>query len=351
MVAGTILLYGVYNLAAEDEAENSINFLSIEGVLDLNFSPTEVPTPTELPHASLWKNEHVIVPQSVKVRSPKPEATKMVVKMIESTATLETTTHTPETKTRKLKTTPTTTSKTSKIFAEPWTTKPTTTSPFPTAPHIPGNPLQNLPKFKCDKKCETPQKLSKPVGNRGLLKHLQPSQTLFDKWGRGFGNLKVWNNTFTDLETQKLLLEADFAIKTFWSGQGHEITVPNSKLFDTKIPEIYHYTWFTCREFTLVHYMSMVSVVKNMVDKENGRFVFHTDCPPDNQLFKSIQSILGDRIIFQKVTLFQAIWNGQARLGKIVHISDVYRLYVLYRFGGIYSALQNFGPAPKFGHF
>jgi len=161
LVAGTILLYGVYNLAAEDEAENSINFIPIEGVLDLNFSPTNVPTPTELPHASLWKNEHVVVPELVKVRSPRPETTKRVINTIQSTTTPITTSRTPETKI---------TPEITKVFAEPWTTKPTTTTPFPTAPHIPGNPLQNMPKFKCDKKMRNPTKTIKTCRKPRSLK-------------------------------------------------------------------------------------------------------------------------------------------------------------------------------------
>ena len=56
LFTGTLFLYAVYYYTEDETENNFIETLPIEGILDLNFSPTEVPTPTELPHASLWKN-------------------------------------------------------------------------------------------------------------------------------------------------------------------------------------------------------------------------------------------------------------------------------------------------------
>ena len=118
----------------------------------------------------------------------------------------------------------------------------------------------------------------------------------------------------------------------------------------------------------------MLSVLKFSSSK--AKIIFHTDCLPDiseegddadtddtdsenhsnsKNYFKQILKIAGSRLIIQQIKPYKVIWehvyynkstgllsqdvdlpSDPVTLGKIVHISDVYRIFLLLRFGGIY---------------
>ena len=54
--------------------------------------------------------------------------------------------------------------------------------------------------------------------------------------------------------------------------------------FDSEIPEIYHYTWFSCRNFTTIHFLSILSVLKTMKDSDSSKIIIHTDCAPNTNM-------------------------------------------------------------------
>ena len=194
---------------------------------------------------------------------------------------------------------------------------------------------------------------------RKRLPEIWYDKKMLKKWGHGMAELVVYNNSYKmNTSNQKSLLnEAILLIDRFWAFQQeeHEILIPEPEHFHSNVPEVYHYTWFGCRKFNLVHYMSFVSVLKNLVDPTQAKIVFHTDCEPENNYWNEIKSICGNILIVQKVTVqdFSECVKGKQeclfgqrnhpfifwknpKFSKIEHLSDVYRIYLLYRYGGIY---------------
>ena len=76
-------------------------------------------------------------------------------------------------------------------------------------------------------------------------------------------------------------------IKQFWDNQTSLEKQPVPELyteFDSEIPEIYHYTWFSCRNFTTIHFLSILSVLKTMTDSDSSKIIIHTDCAPNTNM-------------------------------------------------------------------
>ena len=107
------------------------------------------------------------------------------------------------------------------------------------------------------------------------------------------GILQVYKNYTTvtgkhirDLHDSVIFDQAREFLSKFWSDQAanNEILIPKSTKFSTRIPEIYHYIWFRCHRFKLLHYLSILSIFKLInSDPEEHRdavVVFHTDCMP-----------------------------------------------------------------------
>lgn len=209
-----------------------------------------------------------------------------------------------------------------------------------------------------------------PFDNRRKLKNITSNQFLFHKWGRGYAELNLFHEDLPPIYEAYLLELADSYVEQFWSDQMKvnevyiEDNTPNINIGfipKTKIPEIYHYTWFSCREFKLIHLISMLSVLK--FSSPDSKIYLHTDCLPDilenkddkTNLFLKILKIAGHRLHIQKISPYKTIWEhvyfnkttgilsedidlpaDPVPLGKIVHVSDVYRLFLLIKYGGIY---------------
>ena len=86
-----------------------------------------------------------------------------------------------------------------------------------------------------------------------------------------------------------------------------------------------------------------------MANKKCAKIVFHTDCEPDTILWKKVKSISGNSLLIQFVTVQNTsikpkypdrfspfIFWQTPKFSKIEHLSDVYRIYLLYKYGGIY---------------
>ena len=138
-------------------------------------------------------------------------------------------------------------------------------------------------------------------------------------------------------EDDGILKEARNYVDTFWSNHSEKHPLQfDASTFDDPIPELYHYTWFTCRTFNLIHYISLLSALRNMID-ERARIVFHTDCEPNpehNGHWRNLKTLAKEKLIIQPASPPTHVWDRE--LGKIEHVSDIYRLLVLLKFGGIY---------------
>lgn len=155
---------------------------------------------------------------------------------------------------------------------------------------------------------------------------------------------------------------------TFWKNssqnfesEGFYLKTDPLKIIPGEIPEIYHFTWFNCRNFTVINFLCIYSVLK--FSSPNSKIYFHTDCPPDRHPdthFGQILKLAGPRIILQKIQPLTQIFpnlkiknekvngkffqnlkinqtpNHPTEISHIEHVSDVYRILVLYQYGGVY---------------
>ena len=233
-----------------------------------------------------------------------------------------------------------------------------------------------LPIYNCTQTCPSQLKNRKITYQK--IQYLIPNENKLHEWGKGYADLVVYNysdirSPFYDNRNNKrslnylslqdyndiydqLYLESIKEIDKFWEIQkkycenGSEciFSVPEIKMledysFRGGIPEIYHYTWFTCGvKFGMLNFLSIFSVLKFADQPDKVKIFIHTDCDDlfkgsDNIWFNKIMKIAGNnRLIIQKIYLIDSIWNNKVSLGKAVHISDVYRIFLLAKFGGIY---------------
>ena len=211
----------------------------------------------------------------------------------------------------------------------------------------------NLPNFSCKKTCHPPEKTPpdfsgkyeeknelKRYGLRAFrhipkTRMLQPEKLLY------INNYTTHHDGKLPDDQEMFDLAWDY-VESFWEYQAHEnemkIPAADSR-FETKIPEMYHYVWFNCHTFKLLHFISIFSILRliqeDSEEHKNAVIVFHTDCVPPEQLFKNLVDYAGERLIIQKIKKVQTVWGNPIR--RIEHVSDYYRLMVLVKFGGIYA--------------
>ena len=159
--------------------------------------------------------------------------------------------------------------------------------------------------FSCQHNCATENQVPE-LSDRKVLPKQWPSESLHKKWGTRNGyiaGLHIYNNTeMTTEEDEGLLKEARNYVETFWKNHTEKNPLQfDAAKFEDPIPELYHYTWFNCRTFKLVHYISLLSSLRNMID-ERARIVFHTDCEPDlenNEHWRNLKTLAKDKLIIQ----------------------------------------------------
>ena len=98
-----------------------------------------------------------------------------------------------------------------------------------------------------------------------------------------------------------------------------------------EIPNVYHYIWFGCKEFTLVNFISMVSVLKI---GDPVKIIFHTDCEPVGNHWQTIKCFAGDKLIVATAKPPTTVWTNEVGIPE--HQADIYRLMVLLHIGGVY---------------
>ena len=240
--------------------------------------------------------------------------------------------------------------------------------------------------FTCSKSCHSNQSLPK-LSDRPKLEFLEPDLKRFMKWSDGKGRIMALKRALSKRTFDEIYQEVDDYVDDFWQtrikikevcdvnkyeeidsklSQNQMVLVKNlqmvsddllklinddeSKLFKT-VPPIFHYTWFSCnRSFKLYHFLSVLSILKAEAKiLSSFEIWFHTDCLPTNSSFWGLlKKSLINYSNFKKFRLVIldpetsdresnpnfTVWDRQ--LANIKHYSDVYRLMVLLKFGGIY---------------
>lgn len=215
-----------------------------------------------------------------------------------------------------------------------------------TTPEPPKNkvdlPELILPTHNCSTNCMPAHKVIPPMNKRPKLKPFKPNQKIFNLWGQNVSQLFVWTDEVTHQKEHKLMIESNKHVEEFWIEHqvGNPPNIPHLLDFqqdnpEQKVPEIYHYTWISCHNFTFAQYTSMLSVLQNMNNPKLARIVVTTNCPPTGEWWTKINFLAKGRILMQRIKHYDQVW-GNVRLGKIVHISDVIRIMLLARYGGIF---------------
>ena len=144
---------------------------------------------------------------------------------------------------------------------------------------------------------------------------------------------------------------AERLVNNFWEKMDTQMKFLENQIDQTLketlqvIPEIYHYVWLKCHDFTIVNQLSMLSllriILENTESKNRAKVVFHTDCLPDNDMFTKTVDLFKNRLIVQKLPDYRMITRItreviNKKIVRIEHVSDVYRLMILQKYGGIY---------------
>jgi len=102
-----------------------------------------------------------------------------------------------------------------------------------------------------------------------------------------------------------------------------------------KIPDIVHFISFGCRQFRIHHYLSFLSVI---FQQNPESILLHTNCESgyldESGYWNSVQMIAGEKLKMIHMDPPLEIFSHQ--INVVEHQSDVARLYVLLRYGGIY---------------
>lgn len=209
-----------------------------------------------------------------------------------------------------------------------------------------------LQKFNCSQKCKNPPKFV-PFDERPRLYDYKPNLVKALVASKNLCKLTMLHRELKRKSIAELYIETDEYIDYFWrifATENHQFGLFAKKSYPTKVPEIYHYIWLSCnRKFEFYHFASIYSVLKH---KTNSiiEIWFHTDCIPSKDLyFKKIRSIISEHpeIKLRIVTMsseyvqryLRKIWYNPQHYVKetrFYHMSDIYRILILLKFGGVY---------------
>ncbi|XP_077980073.1 uncharacterized protein LOC144435351 [Glandiceps talaboti] len=133
-------------------------------------------------------------------------------------------------------------------------------------------------------------------------------------------------------------IDQRFRVLVFWCGLDNILLDSDGWLNGTLqphdhpvIPNIAHYTWLYCRDFSFIHLLSLVSAYKVM---QPDKIYFHTNCEPEGRWWNEVKliPILEVKYIEPPVKIF----DQELNLNWPEHQSDVARLEVLLKHGGVY---------------
>ena len=113
---------------------------------------------------------------------------------------------------------------------------------------------------------------------------------------------------------------------------------------DEQIPNVMHLISFGCRSFKPYNFLSWISallfrkfylkaIILIFLEKPD-LVILHTDCSPETSLWEKFKELAGDRLKVLPRTPPDSIWGKE--LTSVEHQSDITRLHILLKFGGIY---------------
>lgn len=136
---------------------------------------------------------------------------------------------------------------------------------------------QTLFPYKCETTCnpEMFKNCNTDFSKRQKLKPYTPSKKIKVPpiYWHGKENLETTNKLFNQVEN---------FVNEYWAKQSQQnkILIPNPDKFNTKIPNVFHFTWFSCHDFKMMPMLAILSTKRFLSD--NAKVVFNTDCEPEN---------------------------------------------------------------------
>ncbi|XP_077985636.1 uncharacterized protein LOC144440206 [Glandiceps talaboti] len=100
---------------------------------------------------------------------------------------------------------------------------------------------------------------------------------------------------------------------------------------DYVIPNTAHFVWFNCRPFTVIHMLSLASVYQVM---KPDKIFFYTDCEPEGEYWNQVSLIPQLEVKYMKGPT--EVGGKPLNKNWPEHMSDIARLRILLREGGVY---------------
>ena len=98
-----------------------------------------------------------------------------------------------------------------------------------------------------------------------------------------------------------------------------------------KVPNLVHFVWFSCHAFRISEYLCVLSALR----KQNPDFILvHGDCEPRSEYWNMLRREAGEKLKFIKKSPPESIFGK--KVVAVEHQSDVARLHILLRVGGMY---------------
>ena len=98
-----------------------------------------------------------------------------------------------------------------------------------------------------------------------------------------------------------------------------------------KVPNIIHFVSFSCHEYKISAYLTMLSALKH---QKPELILLHTDCEPTGWYWRLFRTAAGKKLRIVRKTAPTSIFGNA--VNTVEHRSDVARLHILLQVGGIY---------------
>ena len=184
-------------------------------------------------------------------------------------------------------------------------------------------------KYSCSTECLN-KHIEKP---RKKLPNIKPNMVENLLRSKGLSKLQIFRPKIKKISESKWLEKARILVESYWTSSNVSLKIAKSNANQTQIFN-YHYIWYGCnRNFSVLHYLSLLSVKK--FKTKSSKVFFHTDCEPEeNDYWKEIKNGFSQDLIILKIKPVTSIWGND--LKSPAHQADIYRLLILIKFGGIY---------------
>ncbi|XP_054154546.1 uncharacterized protein LOC128953097 [Oppia nitens] len=131
-----------------------------------------------------------------------------------------------------------------------------------------------------------------------------------------------------------IVLNGNFDQLKNYDADNKQLTVPDHQL----VPNYVHYVLFRVNEIQFQHFISILSVLRN---QRPDRLYIHCDCRElVGQYYRRIQSVVnrtGSRLIVRQIQMPTHAYGTAINSTHLPwHASDIVRVQVLRKFGGIY---------------